>query len=61
MVPWEYLIVALPAFETPTRQRGVSAAVAALNQEGDQGWEAIGMTVLADATVGVLLKRPKEV
>jgi len=26
---------------------------------GEQGWEAVGMTVLADETVTVLLKRPK--
>ena len=60
MIRWEYLIVALPAFEAPTRQPGVSAAVATLNEEGGRGWEAVGMTLLADGTVGVLLKRPKE-
>ena len=56
---WEYLIVALPAFEAPTRLPGVSPAVATLNEEGGKGWEAVGMTVLAGGTVGVLLKRPK--
>jgi hypothetical protein len=60
MVPWEYLIVALPAFDAPARLRGASPSVAALNHEGDQGWEAVGMTVLTGGTVGVLLKRPKE-
>jgi hypothetical protein len=60
MVAWEYLIVALPAFEAPTRAPGVSASVEALNGEGSQGWEAVGMTVLADGTVAVLMKKPKE-
>ena len=60
VTPWEYLIVALPVFEAPTRLPGVSPAVATLNEEGGRGWEAVGMTVLADRTVGVLLKRPKE-
>jgi len=59
MVPWEYLIVALPAFEAPSPAPGVSASVAALNGEGTQGWEAVGMTSLADGTVAVLMKRPK--
>jgi hypothetical protein len=64
MITWEYLIVALPAFEAPTRAPGVSASVEALNGEGQrggaQGWEAVGMTVPADNTVAVLMKRPKE-
>lgn len=60
MVLWEYLIVALPAFEAPTHAPGVSASVAALNGEGDQGWEAVGMTSLADGTVAVLMKRPSD-
>jgi len=59
MTAWEYLIVALPAFATPTVTRGASAAVQALDDLGEQGWEAVGMTVLADETVTVLLKRPK--
>ncbi|MDQ1517456.1 MAG: hypothetical protein QOE80_3286 [Actinomycetota bacterium] len=59
MVAWEYLIVALPAFVTPTRAPGASASVAALNGEGSKGWEAVGMTALPDGTVAVLLKRPK--
>jgi hypothetical protein len=59
MVAWEYLIVALPAFAAPTRAPGASASVAALNGEGSQGWEAVGMTALPDGTVAVLLKRPK--
>jgi hypothetical protein len=59
VVGWEYLIVALPAFGAPTGARGASASVAALNGEGSQGWEAVGMTALPDGTVAVLLKRPK--
>ena len=60
MVAWEYLIVALPAFEAPTHAPGVSASVAALNAEGNQGWEAVGMTSLADRTVAVLMKRRRD-
>jgi hypothetical protein len=32
--------------------------VEALNREGGEGWEAVGMTVLSNGTVAVLLKRP---
>jgi hypothetical protein len=60
MVVWEYLIVALPAFDAPTHAPGASASVAALNGEGAQGWEAVGMTSLTDGTVAVLMKKPKE-
>ena len=35
-----------------------SAAVQALNGLGAEGWEAVGMTVLADESVAVLFKRP---
>ena len=58
MTPWEYLIVALPHFESPTSAPGGSAAIEALNREGRDGWEAVGMTALPDGTVAVLLKRP---
>jgi hypothetical protein len=58
LVAWEYLIVALPAFEAPAQARGVSASVVALNGEGAQGWEAVGMTALGDGHVAVLMKRP---
>ena len=61
MTPWEYLIVALPAFGAAAETQGASASVDALNQEGSAGWEAVGMTALADGTVAVLLKRPKKV
>lgn len=60
MIRWEYLIVALPEFRPPTSAPGGSAAVAALNREGGIGWEAVGMTALADGVVAVLLKRPIE-
>jgi hypothetical protein len=60
MVSWEYLIIALPAFDAPVPVTGASASVATLNQEGDRGWEAVGMTALAGGTVAVLMKRPKK-
>jgi hypothetical protein len=59
MTPWEYLIVALPTFATPSTAPGASASVDVLNREGHRGWEAVGMTSLPDGTVAVLLKRPK--
>jgi hypothetical protein len=37
MTQWEYLIVALPQFEAPTTTPA-SAAVGALNREGERGW-----------------------
>ena len=58
MTGWEYLIVSLPAFEAAKATRGHSAAVDVLNHEGAEGWEAIGMSTLPDASVAVLLKRP---
>lgn len=60
MASWEYLIVALPTFHAPTHAPGASESVAALNGEGARGWEAVGMTALADGTVAVLLKRPTQ-
>jgi hypothetical protein len=36
---------------------GGSASVTRLNREGADGWEAIGMTALADGHFAVLLKR----
>jgi hypothetical protein len=60
MTAWEYLIIALPRFEGSTAGREPSAAVQVLNAEGELGWEAVGMTVLADERVAVLLKRPLE-
>lgn len=57
MKTWEHLIIALPKFEEPTQARGASAAVRALDEVGAEGWEAVGMTALGDASVVVLLKR----
>lgn len=59
MTAWEYLIVALPTFREARVMQGESASVEVLNQDGGEGWEAIGMTALNDGTVAVLLKRPK--
>lgn len=60
MTTWEYLIISLPPFEVPTRLPSGSPAIQALDEVGEQGWEAVGMTLLANETVAVLLKRPKE-
>lgn len=57
MISWEYLIVALPAFESAKSTRGHSEAVAVLDREGAEGWEAIGMSTLADGSVAVFMKR----
>lgn len=57
MDTWEYLIVQLPSFEAPTHAPGASAAVQALNEEGERGWEAVGLTPLLDGRIAVLLKR----
>jgi hypothetical protein len=57
MTAWEYMILALPQFETPTASREPSQAVRTLNDEGARGWEAVGMTVLGDGHVAVLCKR----
>jgi hypothetical protein len=54
---WEYLIVALPAFKKASATQGQSASVVSLNQEGADGWEAVGMTDLGDGHVAVLMKR----
>jgi hypothetical protein len=58
MTTWEYLIVEVPNLEAATRAPGASAAVHALNEEGERGWEAVGMTPLTDKRIAVLLKRP---
>lgn len=60
MTRWEYLIVALPRFEAPTARPGGSAAIDALNREGNQAWEAVGMTCLAEGSVAVLMKRLRQ-
>ena len=56
---WEYLIVELPSFVQPTHAPGASAAVHTLNEEGERGWEAVGMTPLPEGKVAVLFKRPR--
>ena len=57
MTAWEYLIVSLPEFEAARAAQGESTEMM-LNREGDNGWEAVGMTPLRDASFAVLLKRP---
>ena len=52
MTSWEYLILELPSFEAPTHAPGSSAAVHALNEEGERGWEAVGMTPWLKAARG---------
>jgi hypothetical protein len=58
MTMWEYVILELPAFASATHAPGASAAVHALNEEGQRGWEAVGMSTLPDGRTVVLLKRP---
>jgi hypothetical protein len=60
VVRWEYLIVALPAFPPASQTPGASDAVRQLNDEGDRGWEAVTLTPLADGTMAVLFKRPRQ-
>ena len=50
----------LPSFKPSTHAPGASAAVHALNEEGQRGWEAVGMTPLGDGQIAVLLKRPRQ-
>ncbi len=57
MTAFEYLIVSPPTFESAKTTQGRSASVEVLNREGAAGWEAVGMSTLADASVAVLLKR----
>jgi hypothetical protein len=57
MSTWEYLIVALPAFKAASAAQGQSDSVVALNREGADSWEAVGMTALGDGHVAVLMKR----
>ena len=57
LAKWEYLIVALPPFKAAAAAQGDSDSVAMLNHEGERGWEAVGMTALADGAVAVLMKR----
>ena len=59
MTVWEYSVVSLPRFADPTTSTEPSAAVEVLNEQGAAGWEAVGMTVLANGSIAVLLKRHK--
>ena len=54
---WEYLIVALPDFKRAAITQGHSDSVTMLNKEGEDGWEAVGMTALDDGRFAVLMKR----
>jgi hypothetical protein len=56
---WEYHIIALPKFESPTGSPAASPAVRTVNDEGARSWEAVGMTAMPDGAVVVLLKRPR--
>jgi hypothetical protein len=60
MTAWEYLIVSLPTFAPAKVAQGESPSVEMLNREGASGWDAVGMSTLADGTVAVLLKRPAD-
>ena len=59
MTIWEYLIVELPTFGEPSHAPGASAAVQALNEEGERGWEAVALTPRPDGRIAVLFKRPR--
>ena len=59
MTVWEYRVVSLPRFADPTTSTEPSAAVEVLNEQGADGWEAVGMTVLANGNIAVLLKKHK--
>ena len=52
------MIISLPEFEPAKAAQGESASVTTLNREGVDGWEAVGMTALADGSFAILLKRP---
>lgn len=49
----------LPGFERTLHQPGVSSAVHAFNDEGGRGWEAVGLTPVADGKLVALQKRPR--
>ena len=49
--------MSLPPFEAAKSTQGHSAAVDVLNHDGAVGWEAVGISTLADGSVAVLLKR----
>jgi len=51
--------MSLPQFEAATSSSDPSPVVMMLNEQGVEGWEAVGMMILPTGGVGVLLKRPK--
>jgi hypothetical protein len=57
MTAFDYLIISLPTFEAAKATQVGSASVDVLNHEGAAGWEAVGMSTLADLSVAVLFKR----
>jgi hypothetical protein len=60
MTSWEYMLIALPQLEPPTASRATSAPIRMLNDEGADGWEAVGMLTLPSSdSLIVLLKRPR--
>ncbi len=46
---WEYIV---RVFDNPRQMSTI------LNEAGEQGWEAVGITMNADGKYVVLLKRP---
>jgi len=60
MTTWEYLIISLAEFEAAKAAPGGSVSVNVLNREGENGWEAVGLTPLKDGSFAVLMKRPVE-
>jgi hypothetical protein len=51
--------MSLPRFEEPTISSDPSPVVMMLNEQGAEGWEAVGMTVVPGGGVAVLLKKPR--
>ena len=58
MINWEYRLMSLASFDPPKPDQADSDAVTLLNGEGRQGWEAIGLTTVAQGECAVLMKRP---
>lgn len=50
--------MSLPPFEEPTISDEPSPAITMLNEQGAEGWEALGIMVLSTGGVAVLMKRP---
>ena len=55
---WEYRVIPIAAAELSTSSEGAAAAVAHLNAHGGQGWEAVGLSTLANGECAILMKRP---